>query len=115
MDVIPNEEEQMVKNLAREFLEAECPPSLARNMEKDDLGYPPELWKKMADLGWLGMALPEEYGGQGLSPTYLGLIMEEIGRSIAPVPALSTVVPAGTIAQPAPRLPRTTPTQSIGF
>ena len=99
MDVIPNEEEQMVKNLAREFLEAECPPSLARNMEKDDLGYPPDLWKKMADLGWLGMALPEEYGGQGLSPTYLGLIMEEIGRSIAPVPALSTVVPAGTIAQ----------------
>ena len=89
----------MVKNLAREFLEAECPPSLARNMEKDDLGYPPDLWKKMADLGWLGMALPEEYGGQGLSPTYLGLIMEEIGRSIAPVPALSTVVPAGTIAQ----------------
>ena len=99
MDVIPNEEEQMVKNLAREFLEAECPPSLARNMEKDDLGYPPELWKKMADLGWLGMALPEEYGGQGLSLTYLGLIMEEIGRSIAPVPALSTIVPAMTIAR----------------
>ena len=99
MDVIANEEEQMVKNLAREFLEAECPPSLARNMEKDELGYPPELWKKMADLGWLGMALPEEYGGQGLSLTYLGLIMEEIGRSIVPVPALSTVVPAMTIAQ----------------
>ena len=53
MDVLPNEEEQMVKNLAREFLEAECPPSLARNMEKDELGYPPELWQKMAELaGW---------------------------------------------------------------
>ncbi len=99
MDVIPNEEEQMVKNLAREFLEAECPPSLARNMEKDEKGYPPELWQKMAGLGWLGMSLPEQYGGQGLPLTYLGLIIEEVGRTIAPVPFLSTVVPSLTIAQ----------------
>jgi alkylation response protein AidB-like acyl-CoA dehydrogenase len=99
MDVIPNEEEQMVKNLAREFLEAECPPSLARNMEKDEKGYPPDLWQKMAGLGWLGMGLPEQYGGQGLPLTYLGLILEEVGRTIAPVPLLSTVVPSLTIAQ----------------
>ena len=99
MDVLPSEEEQMVKNLAREFLEAECPPRLAREMEKDDLGYPPELWRKMADLGWLGISLPEEYGGQGLSLTYLGLILEEIGRAIAPVPLHSTAVPALTIAR----------------
>ena len=99
MDVLPSEEEQMVKNLAREFLEAECPPRRAREMEKDDLGYPPELWRKMADLGWLGISLPEEYGGQGLSLTYLGLILEEIGRAIAPVPLHSTAVPALTIAR----------------
>ncbi len=99
MDVIPNEEEQMVKNLAREFLEAECPPILARNMEKDEKGYPPELWQKMAGLGWLGMSLPEQYGGQGLPLTYLGLIIEEVGRTIAPVPFLNTVVPSLTIAQ----------------
>ena len=99
MDVLPNEEEQMVKNLAREFLEAECPPRLAREMEKDDLGYPPELWRKMADLGWLGISLPEEYGGQGLSLTYMGIILEEIGRAIAPVPLHSTAVPALTIAR----------------
>ena len=74
MDVIPNEEEQMVKNLAREFLEAECPPILARNMEKDERGYPPDLWQKMAGLGWLGMGLPEQYGGQGLPLTYLGQV-----------------------------------------
>ena len=99
MDVIPNEEEQMVKNLAREFLEAECPPRLAREMEKDDLGYPPELWQKMADLGWLGISLPEEHGGQGLPLTYQGIIMEELGRAIAPVPLHSTVVPALAIAE----------------
>ena len=99
MDVLPNEEEQMVKNLAREFLEAECPPRLARDMEKDDLGYPPELWQKMADLGWLGISLPEQYGGQGLPLTYLGLISEELGRAIAPVPFHSTMVAALTIAE----------------
>lgn len=99
MDVLPNEEEQMVKNLAREFLEAECPPQLARDMEKDDLGYPPELWKQMADLGWLGISLPESCGGQGLPLTYLGLIIEELGRAIAPVPFHSTMVAALTIAE----------------
>lgn len=99
MDVLPNEEEQMVKNLAREFLEAECPPRLARDMEKDDLGYPPELWQKLADLGWLGISLPEQFGGQGMPLTSLGLISEELGRAIAPVPFHSTMVAALTIAE----------------
>ena len=99
MDVLPNEEEQMVKNLAREFLEAECPPRLARDMEKDDLGFPPQLWQQMADLGWLGISLPEQYGGQGLPLTYLGLISEELGRAISPVPFHSTMVAALTIAE----------------
>lgn len=98
MDVLPSEEEQMVKNLAREFLEAECPPSLARAMEKDEHGYSPELWNKLAELGWLGMAIPEAYGGQGLPLTYLGIVLEELGRAIAPVPVHSTLVPALTIA-----------------
>ncbi len=99
MDVLLNEEEEMVKNAARAFLEGECPPSLARAMEKDDLGYPPELWRQMAQLGWLGLALPESLGGQGLPLTYLGIITEELGRAIAPVPFHSTMVPALTIAE----------------
>ena len=68
-------------------------------MEKDDLGYPPELWRQMAQLGWLGLALPESLGGQGLPLTYLGIITEELGRAIAPVPFHSTMVPALTIAE----------------
>ena len=99
MDILPNEEEQMLKNLTREFLERECPPDLARAMEADERGYPPDLWKKMADLGWFGLALPEKYGGQGLPLTYLGLVMEEVGRAIAPVPFHSTMAAALTIAQ----------------
>ena len=98
MDVLLNEEEEMVKNAAREFLEGECPPSLAREMEVDELGYPPDLWRQMAQLGWLGMSLPESLGGQGLPVTYLGIIIEEMGRAIAPVPFHSTTVAALTIA-----------------
>ena len=99
MDILPSEEEQMLKNLAREFLEGECPPSLARAMETDELGYPPELWRKMAELGWPGLALPEGYGGQGMPLAYLGVILEEAGRAIAPVPLLSTMIAALTVAE----------------
>ena len=97
MDILPTEEEQMLKNVAREFLEAEVPTALVREMELDGLGYPPALWKQMADLGWLGMSLPEQYGGQGLPLVYLGLIIEEIGRVMAPVPLHSTMVASLTI------------------
>ncbi len=97
MDVLLNEEEQMVRDAARSFLEVESPPSLARAMEQDELGYPPELWRKMAELGWLGIYLSEAYGGQGLPLTYLGILLDEIGRAIAPVPLHSTSVPALTL------------------
>jgi len=98
MDILLNEEEEMLKKSAREFLEAECPLGTVRAMEKDPLGYPLEFWKKMGDLGWFGLALPEKYGGQGLPLTHLGLVMEEVGRAIAPVPFHSTMVAALTIA-----------------
>ena len=99
MDILPSEEEQMLKNVARDFLETEISTAMVREMELDDLGYPPSLWKQMADLGWLGLALPEQYGGQGLPLTYLGLILQEAGRVLAPVPLHSTMVAALTIAE----------------
>ena len=99
MDTLLNEEERMVKTSAREFLEVECPPSLVRDMEVDEKGYSPDMWRKVVNLGWLGLALPEQYGGQGLPLTYLGIIMEEIGRYLAPLPIHSTMVAALTIAK----------------
>ena len=99
MNVLPNEEELMVKNAAREFLEAECSPSLARAIEQDERGYSVELWEKMASLGWFGISLPESHGGGGLPVTYLGLILEECGRAIAPVPFHSTATAALAVAR----------------
>ena len=99
MDILPSEEEQLLKNAAREFLEAEVSTALVREMELDENGYPPALWRQMADLGWLGLAIPEEYGGQGLPLTYLGFVMEELGRVLAPVPFHSTMTAALTVAE----------------
>ena len=99
MNVLPSEEELMVKNAAREFLEAECPPGLARAIEQDERGYSVELWEQMASLGWFGISLPEAYGGGGLPVTYLGLILEECGRAIAPVPFHSTSTAALAVAR----------------
>ena len=99
MDVLPSEEEQLLKNAARDFLEAEVSTGLVREMELDENGYPPALWQQLADLGWLGLAVPEEYGGQGLPLTYLGMVMEELGRVLAPVPFHSTMTAALTVAE----------------
>ena len=99
MDVLLTDEEKMLRDTAREFLEAECPTTLVREMETDPKGYPPALWRKAAELGWQGMALPEKYGGQDLPLVYLGLILQEAGRALAPLPLHSTVVAALTIAR----------------
>ncbi len=98
MDVLLNEEEKMLQASVRDFLEAECPTTLVRDMETDDRGYPSELWTKVVELGWVGLALPEEYGGQGLPLSYMGIVLEELGRALAPLPVHSTTVPALTIA-----------------
>jgi alkylation response protein AidB-like acyl-CoA dehydrogenase len=98
MDTTLTEEEVMVRETARKFLESQCPTRLVREMEKDPNGYPPDLWRQAAELGWPGMALPEEYGGSGLPLGYLGLVLQEAGRALAPLPLHSTVVTAQAIA-----------------
>jgi len=99
VDVLLTPDEEMLRDSAREFLQAECPTSLVRMMEKDAMGYPVELWHKVAGLGWQGMALPEQYGGLELPLVQLGLLLEEVGRALAPLPLHSTVVAALTLSR----------------
>ena len=98
MDTTLGEEEVMIRESARKFLELKCPTKLVRAMEKDEKGYPSDLWKEAAEMGWQGLALPEAYGGSALPMTYLGLVMQEVGRALAPLPLLSTVTAALTLA-----------------
>ncbi len=92
MELGLSESQQMLKNSAREFLERECPSSLVRAMEEDPSSYTPELWKKIAGLGWLGLPFPEEYGGLGLSYLDLVLLLEEMGRVLFPGAFFSSVL-----------------------
>jgi alkylation response protein AidB-like acyl-CoA dehydrogenase len=103
----------MIRRLARDYLENECPESFVREMEEDDLGYSPRTWSSIADLGWLGMVYPEKYGGVGGSILDMTVLYEEMGRAMFPSPHLSTVVlcgltilNAGSEEQKADLLPR---------
>ena len=95
MDLGLTEAQQMLRNSAREFLEAECPEAFVRAMEEDERGYTPESWQKIAENGWLGLIFPEEYGGAGLEFLDLCVLLEETGRAMLPGPFFSTVVLGG--------------------
>lgn len=95
MDFELGEEQIMLKTSARDFLDKECPKRLVRDMMDDERGYSPELWKKMADLGWHGLAFPEEYGGVGSTFLDLAVLLEEMGRALVPGPFVPTVLLAG--------------------
>jgi alkylation response protein AidB-like acyl-CoA dehydrogenase len=92
MDLGLSEEQQLLQQNARDFLEKECPESLVRAMEEDEKGYSPELWKKMADQGWQGLMIPEEYGGAAFNFMDLMVLIEEFGRALVPGPFIPTVV-----------------------
>jgi alkylation response protein AidB-like acyl-CoA dehydrogenase len=92
VDLGLSEQQELLKNAAREFLENECPETLVRDMEEDDKGYSPELWSKMAEQGWQGLLIPEEYGGAGFDFLDLSVLLEEFGRALVPGPFMSTVL-----------------------
>ncbi len=95
MDLTLTEEQEMLRKTARDFLARECPKSLVREMEGNDKGYSPELWHRMAELGWMGMIFPEKYGGTEGSFLDLTILLEELGRALVPSPFLDTVVACG--------------------
>ena len=95
MDLALTEAQEMLKNSAREFLERECPTSLVRAMEDDERGYPSQLWEQMAGLGWMGLAFPQEFGGEGGTLTDMAVLLEEMGRAMLPGPFFATVVNVG--------------------
>lgn len=86
------EEQEMLKKMARDFLTDKCPKTLVKAMQEDERGYSPELWKEMAELGWMGLPLPEKYGGTGMGFLDLAVLLEEMGRACLPGPFVSTVV-----------------------
>jgi alkylation response protein AidB-like acyl-CoA dehydrogenase len=87
-----SEEQILLKDQARKFLGERCTSTHVRAvLDHADKTYDADLWKGMAELGWLGVAIPETYGGLGLGRVELCAIAEELGRACAPVPMASSI------------------------
>lgn len=89
----------MLRQSARSLLERECPSSHVRQMMDDERGYSHELWRRMAELGWLGLVLPEEHGGAGLNYVDLVVLAEEMGRVLLPSPFMWTLMFAEVVSR----------------
>ena len=83
------EEQELLRDQIRKFLDTKCPLTEVRKISKTKQGHSDELWGEMAELGWLGLLIPEEYGGVGLGWIDLIVLMEETGRFLYPSPLIS--------------------------
>jgi alkylation response protein AidB-like acyl-CoA dehydrogenase len=94
-----SEEQEMLRRTVAEFLATECPPAFVRKMMEHETAHSDELWKKLASLGWLGLAIPERFGGSGRSLLDLVIVLEEAGKALLPGAYFSTaVLGASTLA-----------------
>jgi alkylation response protein AidB-like acyl-CoA dehydrogenase len=95
MDFSLSNEQEMLKRSARDFLQRESPMKLVQGMVQDEKGYSPQLWRKMAELGWQGLIFPENYGGEGGSFLDITILLEEMGYALLPSPFFSGIVLGG--------------------
>jgi len=116
-----SDEQKQLRDTARKFLAEKCPPKAVRAVVDGKAPYDRDLWKGLAEMGLLGVAIPESYGGTGAGHLELCVIAEEIGRSLAPVPFSSTVylaaealMLAGSEAQKHKWLPRIAAGEAVG-
>lgn len=101
MDFTLTEEQTMLKNSARKFMSENFSSEQVRKLWDDSKGFDSEVWSKMADLGWMGLYIPEEYGGLGLAFLDLAMVLEEMGRAVMPGPYFSTVILAAELIKEA--------------
>jgi alkylation response protein AidB-like acyl-CoA dehydrogenase len=95
MKLTLTEEQEMLRKTARDFLVDKCSKKFVKQMEESEAGYSRELWREMAELGWMGLAFPGKYGGGDMSFLDLALLLEEMGRACLPGPFFSTVLLGG--------------------
>jgi acyl-CoA dehydrogenase len=86
-----SDDQKMLRDQARRFLTEKCTAKTVRKVFESDAGHDAALWKQIAEMGWHGTAIPENYGGLGLGYLELCVVAEELGRALAPVPFSSTV------------------------
>src|SRR5437016_13391578 len=91
MDLTLDDDQRLLVEAARGFLQRACPSAVVRKLDATDDGFTPELWEQFVDLGWSGMALPAATGGAGAGITELCLVAEELGRVALSSPLFTSV------------------------
>ena len=93
MEMVLTEDQELIAKTANDFVKERSPIARMRALrdQADPLGYSRELWKEMAELGWVGIALPERVGGAGMGMADLVVVVEALGRPLAPEPFVSCV------------------------
>jgi acyl-CoA dehydrogenase len=116
-----SDDQKQLRDQARRFLAEKCPPKAVRAVLEGKADSDRALWKGLAEMGFLGVAIPEEFGGTGAGHLELCVIAEEMGRALAPVPFASTVymaaealMLAGSDAQKKKWLPAISSGEAIG-
>ena len=97
MDFDLSKPQKLLKESAREFLTRQCKPEYVRGLMETETADDAALWKDMADQGWTGIIIPEEFGGLGLGPLEMAVVSEEMGRACLPGPFLATLFGAALI------------------
>ena len=97
MDFAFSEDQDLLRQEVRKFLDGQSPLPEVRAAAASRPGYSKEVWKQLAELGFLGLTVPEAYGGAGLGWVDLVVLLEETGRSLLPAPLISTVLSGATI------------------
>ena len=92
-----SDEQDLLRSEARKFLDETCPLEQVRAVGETAEGFSPGLWKQIAELGWTGIAIPEEFGGAGLAWVDLVILLQETGRTLFPSPLASTSLAAAAI------------------
>jgi len=90
MDLALTEDQEMLKKVAGDFVKAEVPAHQMTQWYKNKQTFQPQLIKKVAELGWLGMMLPEEFGGAGVSTMDCAVVFEELGHGPVPGPLFTS-------------------------
>ena len=116
-----SDEQNLLREQARGFLQENCPTAAVRAILEGDAAYDEKLWQQMAELGWTAAVVPEAHGGLGLGYLELCVVAEELGRAVAPVPYSSSVylatealLLAGSEAQRRKWLPKLAAGEAIG-
>jgi alkylation response protein AidB-like acyl-CoA dehydrogenase len=94
LDFALSEEQQRLRDAARELLARECPSDRVRKLMDGASGHDPELQRVFAEAGWLGILVPEAFGGAGLALLDAAVLLEELGRALVPGPFLASSVAA---------------------